>query len=170
MRWALSWRADPRAKALADRHYPRRNPDSAQFVAPGSPVVLLTPDASALWVSLRQRPEFVDHAWPGAWLCSAFRNEQPHRDRSSELVIEAVAATRSQWGNPPAEGMITFVDPTKVKHKRDPGRCFRRTGFREVARIAPSHGRGPRVVLRLSPELFPVAVPPLGAQLTMEVA
>lgn len=33
---------------------------------------------------------------------------------------------------PGAEGMITFVNADKVRHKRDPGRCFLRAGFRKV--------------------------------------
>ena len=40
MRWTLSYRADPRAKVLADRHYNRQNPDSDQFVPPGKCLVL----------------------------------------------------------------------------------------------------------------------------------
>lgn len=28
--------------------------------------------------------------------------------------------------------MITFVDPRKTRHKRDPGRCFLRAGFKRV--------------------------------------
>lgn len=99
MRWTLSWRADPRALPLADRHYPRRVVGSGQFVAPGSPVVLLTGDGSALWVSLLQRAEFVDHAWPGAWMCSLFRDERPDHvrlvERPSGLITEAIAATRA---------------------------------------------------------------------------
>lgn len=32
--WRLSWRADPRALPLADRHYNRQKIGSAQFVPP----------------------------------------------------------------------------------------------------------------------------------------
>lgn len=59
-----------------------------------------------------------------------FRNES---DRlSSELIREAISATRGIWGEPPANGMITFVDASKVKRKRDPGRCYRKAGFKHV--------------------------------------
>jgi len=168
MRWALTNRVDARVRALADRHYSRKTPGAEQFAPPGWVVVLVTPDGSAGWVSLRQRAEFVDHQWPGAWLCSLFRNERPDRDLSSELITEALAATRAEWGEPSAQGVVTFVDPERVRAKRDPGRCFRRAGFREVARIAPSHGRGPRVVLQLGAAQCPAAAPAVGAQLPLE--
>jgi hypothetical protein len=64
MLWQLSWRADPRARRLADRHYSRRRVGSAQFVPPGRCLVLRTSAADALWVSLRQEPRWARHAWP----------------------------------------------------------------------------------------------------------
>jgi hypothetical protein len=73
--------------------------------------------------------EYVQHRWAGAWVCSCFRNEGP--DLSSDLIREAVAITRWRWPDNPL-GMVTFVDPAKVRHKRDPGRCFVRAGFRRV--------------------------------------
>lgn len=153
MRWKRSHRADRRAVAIADRHYSRQQPGTPQFVPPGRPVVLITPERDALWVSLAQK--HVDHAWPGAWLCQAFRNESAHR--SSELITEAVAATRFLWGDPPAAGFITFVDPAKVRHKRDPGRCFVRAGWRRLNER--TKGRG-LVVLHLEQVAF---APPLCA-------
>src|SRR3979409_34708 len=47
MLWHLSWRADPRARPLADRHYNRQKPGAAQFVPPGGCLVLLTTEADA---------------------------------------------------------------------------------------------------------------------------
>ena len=161
-RWHLSHRYDPRALPLANRHYSRQSPDAPQFIAPGRYVALLTADASALWVSLWQRAEFTDHAWPGAWSCSLFRNENGERDLSSELIVEAVAATRAQWGDPPALGMVTFVDARKTRAKRDPGRCFRRAGFVEVGRT----GSG-LVVLQLPPDAMPPPRHAHGAQLAL---
>jgi len=126
MRWRESWRADPVARRIADGHYSRQNPDSDQFVPPGRCVVLVIPDV-AYWVTSWPFGEYVKHAWPNAWICSAFRNVVP-TERSSDLITEAIAATRFYWNAPP-EGMITFVDPKKTRHKRDPGRCFRKAGF-----------------------------------------
>ena len=51
MRWHLSHRADPRAVALADRHYSRQKPGTPQFVKPGRCLVLLTEPPQALWVT-----------------------------------------------------------------------------------------------------------------------
>lgn len=159
MRWHVSHRADPRALPLANRHYSRQTPESPQFVAPGRNLVLLTGDASALWVTLWQREEFTDHAWPGGWCCALFRNERPDRDLSSELIREAVAATRARFGEPPPMGFVTFVNPSKTRRKRDPGRCFRRAGFRVVGETASG-----LLVLRLAPEDMPAPEYALGAQ------
>ena len=113
MDWIRVTRADRRAAELADRHYSRQSIGSAQFVPPGRCLVLLTPDASALWVTSWPRASFVKHAWAGAWMCSLFRNEDPSRYLSSELISDAVAATRAHFGKPPTLGMVTFVDALK---------------------------------------------------------
>jgi hypothetical protein len=108
MQWERSHRFDARALPLADRHYNRRKVGSPQFVPPGRCLVLLTPDATALWTTSWPFAEYVRHAWAGAWVCSAFRNESPHL--SSGLIRDAVSATRHLYGDPPALGMVTFVD------------------------------------------------------------
>jgi hypothetical protein len=163
MMWERSHRFDARALPLADRHYNRHRVGSPQFCPPGRPLVLLTPACDALWVSLLQRPEFTDHDWPGAWLCQTFRNESAAR--SSDLIRQAVAATRYLWGEPPAAGFVTFIDHRKVRRKRDPGRCFRRAGWRHVGF---TRDRG-LYVLHLAPAGFDAPVPPLG-ELALGVA
>ena len=45
------------------------------------------------------------------------------------MIVEAVAITRWQWPEVPALGMITFIDPTKVRKKRDFGRCYKKAGW-----------------------------------------
>lgn len=159
MRWSLSHRFDTRALPLADRHYNRQKLGTPQFVPPASCVVLLAGDpANALWVSIRQK--YVKHSWPGAWCCSCFRNEG--EGVASELIVEALSATRFRWGNPPPQGMITFVDPRKVRTKRTPGHCFIIAGFRPC-------GETPKglVVLKLEPADFPDAAAPIGGQRTL---
>jgi len=141
--WTLSHRADPRAVTIADRHYNRQKVGTPQFVPPGRCLVLLTPDADALWVTSWPFGQYVKHAWPGAWVCSCFRNESDHL--SSDLIRDAVAATRWRYGDPPARGMVTFVDASKVRHKRDPGRCYLRAGFRNVGQT-----KGGLVALQLA--------------------
>jgi hypothetical protein len=150
MNWMLSSRADRRAAALADRHYTRQAVGSAQFVPPGRCLVLLTPDADALWVTSWPDPRYVKHAWAGAWMCSLFRNEAPDRYLSSVLIRDAVAATRAHFGKPPSLGMVTFVDPVQVRAKRDPGRCYRRAGFSLVG-----YTKGGLLALQLLPSEMP---------------
>jgi hypothetical protein len=128
--WHLSWRTDPRGRVVADRHYNRQSIGAQDFVPPGRCLVLLTESADALWITSWPYAEYVQHDWAGAWMNSAFRNEGSLL--SSDLIRAAVAATRYRWPEPPALGMVTFVDPTKVRRKRDPGRCYRKAGFRHV--------------------------------------
>lgn len=128
--WQLSYRADPEAVKIADRHYNRQKIGSPQFVPPGRCVVLATPDYDALWVTSWPFAQYVKHVWAGAWMNSCFRNESTHL--SSEMILEAIAVTRSVWPEPPTLGMVTFVDAKKIKKKRDPGRCYRRAGIQHV--------------------------------------
>lgn len=130
MRWRLSYRADDAARQLADRHYNRQHVGAPQFVPPGRCVVLLTECKRAVWVTSWPLAQYVKHAWAGAWINSLFRNEGA--GLSSELILEALAATRSIWPEPPPLGMVTFVDAKKTKPKRDPGYCYRKAGFEHV--------------------------------------
>jgi hypothetical protein len=70
------------------------------------------------------------------------------------MIRQAVAATRAVWPEIPDLGMITFVDTTKTKHKRDPGRCYRRAGFRPVGET-----KGGLIALQLLPADMPPAEP-----------
>lgn len=157
MRWRLSHRADPAAVAIADRHYNRQKPGTPQFVPPGSCLVLLSDDAA--WTTSWPIAEYTKHAWAGAWVNSLFRNEGPHL--SSELIREAVAATRWHYGDPPDLGMITFVDASKVR-SRNPGYCYLMAGFRKVG-----YTKGGLVALQLPPVDMPDAEAPGGANLSM---
>jgi hypothetical protein len=158
MDWCLTNRADLVAASIADRHYTRQSVGARQFVPPGRCVVLLTADASALWVSSWPKSEYVRHAWAGAWMCSLFRNESPGRYLSSDLISQAVAATRAVWGKlPPQQGFVTFVDASQVRTKRDPGRCFLRAGWHYAG-----YTKGGLVVLQLLPSEMPSALAPSG--------
>jgi hypothetical protein len=157
MMWARSHRFDPRALPLADKHYNRRKVGSPQFVPPGRCYVLLTEPADALWVTSWPFAAFVRHAWPGAWVNSLFRNESSHL--SSDLIRQAVAATRHQWGDPPPLGLVTFVDADKTRQKRDPGYCYLMAGFH---RADPPFTKGGLHALQLDPADFPEPLAPLG--------
>lgn len=153
MAWHRSHRFDRRALPLADRHYNRRKIGSPQFVPPGRCAVLLTADANALWVTSWPFAQYVRHAWPGAWVNSLFRNESSAL--SSDLIREAIAATRFLFGDPPPLGMITFVDASKTKPKAHPGVCYRHAGFKHVG-----HTKGGLFAFQLLPAAMPAARPP----------
>lgn len=162
MRWYVSHRADPRAVAVADRHYNRQKPGTPQFVPPGRCLVLLTEDARALWVTSWPFAEYVRHAWAGAWVCSLFRNEGA--ELSSELIREAVAATRWYYGDPPELGFITFVDASKIR-STNPGACYRKAGWERIGTTA-----GGLVALQQLPEKMPPPMVPIGAQTVIDFA
>ena len=126
MLWHISHRFDPRAVALADRHYSRQKVGTPQFVAPGRCLVLITAGGDAAWVTSWPYPQYTKHQWADAWICTFFRNESPWL--SSLLITQAVAATREQWATP-SQGIITFIDTTAVRRKRDWGRCYRKSGW-----------------------------------------
>jgi hypothetical protein len=152
--WTLSHRADDAARQLADRHYNRQSVGSAQFVPPGRCLVLYarTESGEAFWVTSWPFAEYVRHDWAGAWICSAFRNEGAAL--SSLLITEAVAATRHYFGEPPNLGMITFVDRSKVRNKRDFGRCYRKAGFKIAGET-----KGKLLALQLLPSNMPQPEP-----------
>lgn len=170
MDWFLSHRADKNVIPLADRHYNRQKIGSPQFVPPGTCLVLATEKYDSFWVTSWPKAEYVKHAWAGAWVCSAFRNESDLL--SSDLIRQAVSATRSKWEIPPSIGMITFVDPKKVRKKRDFGRCYLRAGFRparcvqhpvkvETCPACNSKTRAGLIALQLLPEDMPDPIAPI---------
>lgn len=167
MIWHISWRADPFARAIADRHYSRQKVGAAQFVPSGSCLVLKASTAAgrAYWVTSFPDAQWVKHAWAGAWMCSAFRNERA--GLSSEMIRQAVAATRARYGEPPALGMVTFVNEAKTRRGRSalsaPGKCFLDAGFKHVGftQEAGLHA------LQLLPSDMPPPEPAIGARLEL---
>lgn len=147
---------------MADRHYSRKTIGSPQFVAPGRCLVFLGERNDALWVSHWGYPQYVQHQFKEAWLCSLFRNES--NQLSSELILQAIAATVYVWGEPPRLGMVTFVNSNRIRRKRDPGRCFRKAGFSECGRT-----KGNLIVLCLSPHQIPIPQPAINQQLFLPV-
>jgi len=131
MIWHESFRADQTMRVIADRHYNRQKVGAKQFVPPGRCVVLAHP--RALWVTSWPFAEYVKLAWAGAWVNSTFRREGSDDDPlASTMIREAIAATRAVWPDVPRLGLVTFVDASQVRHKRDVGRCYRRAGFKHV--------------------------------------
>jgi hypothetical protein len=157
MIWTLSGRFDPAAVAIADRHYNRQKVGSNQFVPPASCLVLISD--GALWATTW--PKYVQHAWPGAWMNTLFRKERGEL-QASAMIRQAVAATRWWFGEAPEIGMVSFVDPTKVRRKRDPGRCYLRAGFKMVGKTQSG-----LLAFQLLPPDMPAPEPPLGATLDL---
>ena len=154
MMWAMSSRTDVEMLPMADRHYNRQKIGSPQFVPPGRCVVLKTKCLRALWVTSWPFAEYVKHAWAGAWVNSLFRNEGA--GLSSELILDAISATKAIWPHIPSLGIITFVDADKTKKKRDPGRCYRRAGFSHVG-----FTKGGLWAFQMLPDDMPPAEQPL---------
>ena len=152
MHWSLSWQADPHARALADRHYSRKTIGAMNIAPPGRKLVLTTP--TAYWITSYPYVEYVMHAWAGAFLCSAFRNEG--NVLSSTLIREAVAATVWRYPDIPDLGMVTFVDRAKVRPKRHPGYCFLKAGFEYVGKT-----KAGQIAMQLEPARFPDPEPPV---------
>jgi len=123
--WLLTHKGDRACRQLADRHYTRQTIGSPQFCRPGRNLVLRTAAGDAVWVT-----------WAGirddglqAWECTIFRNESQYLSR--DMVRAAVAATISEWGQPPPNGIITYVDQSKVRSS-NPGFCFLSAGFHKM--------------------------------------
>jgi hypothetical protein len=157
MIWTASYRADPKARALADRHYNRQKIGAKNFVPPGRCCVFYaeTETGRAFWVTSFPYAEYVRHAWAGAWVCSAFRNEGA--GVASELIRQAVAATRAHFGEPPPLGMITFINeekvrPTMTRGRPTWGRVYELAGFAPVGRT-----KGGLLALQLAPQDMPPA-------------
>lgn len=109
---------------LADRHYSRQKPGTNQFMPPGKTIVLRDSAGEVVFGWLWQ--EKRDDGQAG-YNCSIFRNESLRL--SSEIILEAERFAVKEWGQ---NRGFTYVDPVKVRHKRDPGRCFLRAGWKLV--------------------------------------
>lgn len=101
---------------------------------------------------------WVKHAWAGAWINSAFRSEGA--GIASELIRQAVAATKAHYGDPPALGMVTFIDrkkvkPTMVHGEKVWGWTYRKAGFVEVGETKVNR----LLALQLLPAVMPVPLP-----------
>lgn len=122
--WIRIHDGDPTGLALYRRHYSHRSKRGLTFVGPGESLVLVTPDAQALFVWRKFRS---DNDQTGI-NCAVFRNEG--ESRASDLIREAQELAWKRW--PDEFRHYTYVNPRKVQHKRQPGRCFLKAGWRYV--------------------------------------
>lgn len=157
MNWMVTHQYDSRGAKLFDRHYSRVRPGTKQIAPPGRMLVLITEDASAVWVTSWPRAEMVRRDWyKDAWMCTLFHNESAIP--SSQLIKEAVAITRWKYGTPPPSGMVTIVDQRKLASKI-PGYCFKRAKFKHVRNTK----RAGLHILQITPARMPEPAAPLGA-------
>lgn len=92
-----------------------------------------------------------------------FRNEGA--GLSSDLIIEAVAATRWSWGAPPQHGFITFIHADKIR-STNPGYCYLMAGWTRL----PERTKSGLIVYQLLPSDMPEPAPPIGATLRLFAA
>ena len=158
--WCLTRDGDPAGYALYQRHYSaaknRRainhcrfkcRPRQRQFVGPGEKLVLLGTDARALFVW--QRSLYRQDGQSGV-NCAVFRNEG--QTLSSTLITEASHLAWRKW---PQARLFTFVDVSQVRPKRDPGRCFLRSGWQAAGR-----SKGGLLIFALDAASTPLALLP----------
>lgn len=125
--WLLTHKGDRACRQLADRHCSRQTIGNVQFCRPGRNLVLRTAAGDAVWVTWSGIRDDGLHAWE----CTIFRNESHHL--SSDMIRSAVEATIVEWGQPPSDGIITYVNQSKVRSP-NPGFCFLSAGFRKIGR------------------------------------
>lgn len=118
---------DPRAVGLYARHYSSKKGGKGVrdwltrgITSPGESITLLTSDASALFVWLKQKYHGTDQAGVN---CAVFRNESSLL--SSMLILEAETFACAKW---PGERLFTYVDPEMIS-SRNPGYCFKMAGW-----------------------------------------
>lgn len=144
MAWTVAKDGDPRLLRLADRHYSRKTVGAPLAVGPGYKLVLVAPNGSAAWVVRHARYRQDNRT---GWECTLFRNEGPWL--SSHLIVLALGVTRYLWGDPPPEGIFTFVGHGLR------GGCFHAAGFRKDGLTQDG-----RLCLRLTGDRFPPPVAP----------
>lgn len=132
-RWMEVKDGNATGRAIFHRHYSHKpyadGRDPALFVGPGEKMVLLTPDARALFVWRK----FISGDGQEGVNCAVFRNEGA--GLSSDLIKAADAMAWEKW---PGERHYTYVNRKKLHTatKRGnkycpwpPGKCFLEAGW-----------------------------------------
>ncbi len=126
--WLPVKTSDYRLRGLRDRHY-AGGVGGKTVGQPGRRIAFVTFEGTAGWVSHWPDPQYVDHAFGDAFVCTLFRKECP--GLASAMIEDAIARTEARWGAPPEGGWLTFVDPDEVASP-NPGYCFKCAGFEPV--------------------------------------
>jgi hypothetical protein len=123
-RWIAVRDGDDTARAIFHQHYSYKPYADGRrpmlFVGPGEKLVLLWPDASALFIWRR----FISGDGQQGVNCAVFRNEGTAL--SSDLIRKADAIADERW---PGERHYTYVNPRRVR-SANPGYCFLMAGWR----------------------------------------
>ena len=157
--WRQVSRRDVRARRLVDGevgtqgvpHYSRQTPGAADFMANGRTFVLLGRDDLSVWGAIENHdpvpPSLLAAYERGEykpalkWRCSVFRRDPSSEGpRASDLVRAATELTYARWFRASwrarlgtiAVPLQTEINASRVRHKRDPGRCFLRAGWVEI--------------------------------------
>jgi hypothetical protein len=123
-----TWRevkdGDDSARDIFNGHYSRRHYADGRkpllFVGPGEKMVLMTPEADALFIWRK----FISADNQRGVNCAAFRNESD--TLSSDLILKAEKHAARRW---PGERLYTYVNPRKLR-STNPGCCFLKAGWR----------------------------------------
>lgn len=123
--WVEVKDGDFTGRHLFHRHYSykpyRDGRKPLLFVGPGEKMVLLTPDAKALFVWRK----FISGDGQDGVNCAVFRNEEA--GLASDLIRNA---DRLAWERWPGERHYTYVNRKKVR-STNPGYCFLKAGWRK---------------------------------------
>lgn len=121
--WLSVRDGDDTARAIFHRHYSYKPYKDGRkpllFTGPGSKLVLLWPDARALFIWRK----FISDDGQQGVNCSVFRNEGDRR--SSDMIREADAIADKRW---PGERHYTYVNARKIR-STNPGFCFLKAGW-----------------------------------------
>lgn len=114
---------NPELRALADRHYSRKTIGAYRTAGPGRYFAMITPDGKAgfIWRYTIYRKD--DQT---GWECTMFRNEAPEKYRSSFLIRKAMEFLFARIG---PTRVFTYINPSKIRNKHDPGHCFKKAGW-----------------------------------------
>lgn len=132
--WCECRARDLHALALFSRHYSfngRGNHLQSGIAGPGESMVLISPNADALFIWRQERFRRDEQTGIN---CAVFRNESSTGTQSSTLIRDAMRLAWRRW---PGQRLFTFVDARKVRSS-NPGYCFRCAGWERVGKT----GRG----------------------------
>ncbi len=123
--WVQTKDGDPAGMELFRNHYSfkeyKDNRPRRLFVGPGQKLVLITPEANALFVWRK----FKDDSGQTGINCSVFRRQTDCRHVASAMILDA---ERFAWKRWPGERLYTYVNAGKIK-SANPGFCFQKAGW-----------------------------------------